>query len=662
MTFLQPWIFWGVPLVLLPILIHLLNRLRHRPQPWAAMRFLLNATRTSTSQAKLKQFLILLMRVLALLALIFFLARPLAGGWLGWALAPAPDVILLLMDRSASMETRVSEGGETRREQSLRLFTEAARPFEGASQIVLMDSTGRAPQTLAKISDLATLGLLGPTDTAADVPSLVQSALRWLLENKAGTAELWIASDLQKSNWRPEDPRWRDLSAQMRSLPQKVRVRLLAANGRSGPNRSVRLEEVLRRKRSGRAELALTLDFQRTERGGETVPVGMIQSGSRTTMEVTLDSQDARWRHALGLDSKTGSGWGKVELPADANGSDNAAYFVYSEETPLRAAVVGRDGVSTRVLSLAAAWIGQGTNTPARLDRGEGGVWDRETLVVWQEPLPQGSASEQLRRWVQEGGVALFFPPAAADTNRFEGFGWGEQKSSTETRPFRVVKWDENQGPLAKTDEGLSLPLSQTAFFKRQAILGGGTTLAAFDDGMPLLVRQVIGKGEIYFCGSLPNPAWSSLMDGPVLVPMVQRLLVQGARRLQSASAIACGELGLADQSKAWVSIDAPGKDIRLNAGVYRLGERWLAVNRSKLEDDTELMDHASAPALFGENAVRLWEGRESGGESAMQGEVWRMFLACMLAFLMIEAWLVLPPAAPSGARVKPVRAGGGAS
>ena len=34
MTFLQPYILWGLPLILIPVIIHLINRMRHRPQPW----------------------------------------------------------------------------------------------------------------------------------------------------------------------------------------------------------------------------------------------------------------------------------------------------------------------------------------------------------------------------------------------------------------------------------------------------------------------------------------------------------------------------------------------------------------------------------------------------------------------------------------------------
>src|SRR5665213_4375816 len=120
MTFLQPFLLWGLPLVLLPLIIHLLNRLRHRSHAWAAMRFLVAATRSSVSNTKLRQFLILLCRALAVAMLVLFLARPLAGGWLGWALSPAPDAIIILLDRSASMETH--SGGISRRKQALKLL------------------------------------------------------------------------------------------------------------------------------------------------------------------------------------------------------------------------------------------------------------------------------------------------------------------------------------------------------------------------------------------------------------------------------------------------------------------------------------------------------------------------------------------------------------
>jgi hypothetical protein len=79
MTFLEPLMLIGLPLVLLPIIIHLLNKLRHRSVKWAAMMFLLSANKTATRHAKIRQWLILLMRAFAIAAIIFVVSRPIAG-------------------------------------------------------------------------------------------------------------------------------------------------------------------------------------------------------------------------------------------------------------------------------------------------------------------------------------------------------------------------------------------------------------------------------------------------------------------------------------------------------------------------------------------------------------------------------------------------------
>ena len=76
--------FWGiaVPAMLLvgvPILIHLINMMRHRRVEWAAMEFLLVSQRKNRTWIILKQLLLLLLRmgvVAAVVLMIVGLARP----------------------------------------------------------------------------------------------------------------------------------------------------------------------------------------------------------------------------------------------------------------------------------------------------------------------------------------------------------------------------------------------------------------------------------------------------------------------------------------------------------------------------------------------------------------------------------------------------------
>jgi len=43
MTFLQPWVLVALPLVSLPLIIHLINQRRFQTVHWGAMMFLLSA-------------------------------------------------------------------------------------------------------------------------------------------------------------------------------------------------------------------------------------------------------------------------------------------------------------------------------------------------------------------------------------------------------------------------------------------------------------------------------------------------------------------------------------------------------------------------------------------------------------------------------------------
>ncbi|MBI4659752.1 MAG: BatA domain-containing protein [Verrucomicrobia bacterium] len=646
MTFLQPFVLRGLPLILIPVLIHLINRMRHRPQPWAAMRFLLSASRSSVSHQKLRQFLILLFRVLAVLALVMFVSRPLAGGWLGWVLSPAPDVILILLDRSASMETQMPGAPVSLREQAVKLLAQMAEEFDETSHLVVIDSALRAPQEIARAQNLAGLSLASATDASADIPSLFQSAINWLIENRAGTAEIWVASDLQRSNWQPEDPRWKAAQERLASLPQKVRVRLLSIAGTQELNASVSLREVLRRQRLGQAELQMVADLQRNVNPSASVPLHLTLDGARSQTEVMMEGQAFRWRHKTALGAKTGGGWGSLELAADANRRDNIAYFVYGSETVSRAAVVAADAPSARFLRLAATSVANGARQPAELVPASGFTsanWQDKGLLIWHDPLPVDAAADRVRAFVEEGGAAIFFAPGQMDSQRFMGVSWGEVKSTTEVKPFRVGRWEEEEGPLAKTDEGLSLPVSKVIFLRRQIISGAKHVLATFEDGTPFLARQTLGRGELYFCASSPNREWSSLGDGPVLVPMLQRLMQTGSRRLQQQDSAACGDLSAADQARRWTAVDtAAAKDIRTQAGIYRSGDRMLAVNRPAAEDEPGVLEMEETRRLFEGVPFHLFQENRNATEH-LQGEFWRVFLFGMLLFLVVEGLLILP-------------------
>ncbi len=97
-----PLLWWGLPLVAAPLVIHLINLLRHRRVEWAAMEFLLASRKKYRTRAVLRQLLLLAVRTLAIAGLVFALAQPRwRSSWAG--LFGGGGRHLVLVDDSYSM-------------------------------------------------------------------------------------------------------------------------------------------------------------------------------------------------------------------------------------------------------------------------------------------------------------------------------------------------------------------------------------------------------------------------------------------------------------------------------------------------------------------------------------------------------------------------------
>ena len=50
---------------------------------------------------------------------------------------------------------------------------------------------------------LEALTATAATDTRASIPSLISTAIDYVLDKAPGRTEIWVASDLQVSDWHP---------------------------------------------------------------------------------------------------------------------------------------------------------------------------------------------------------------------------------------------------------------------------------------------------------------------------------------------------------------------------------------------------------------------------------------------------------------------------
>ncbi|HEX4083566.1 MAG TPA: BatA domain-containing protein [Chthoniobacteraceae bacterium] len=661
MTFLQPLLLMALPIAALPVIIHLIHLLRRRQVKWAAMIFLRAAQQMQKGLSRLRQILILALRVLAVAAIILVAGRPLAGGWLGLT-GGAPDTVLVLLDRSASMEQKDLATGVSKRMAGLRNLAKAIDDTtRGHSHVVLIDSALCKPLALDRADALLDVPQTEATDTAADIPALMQAALDYITTNKTGRTDVWLLSDMQQSNWAPSDGRWQSLRSAF-ALLQGVRFHLLTYPEPANGDLAVTVDHVARREMDDKAELLLDLRVTRRLKAGERpqpveVPLRFEVNGITTTAKVTVDGgQAALDGYAIPIDTSTKRGWGRVELPADACPQDNVFYFAFDQPPPLRSVIVSDDPAEAGPLSaaLSAAEDPARKYTATVLGSGHAAEipWADTALIVWQAPLPKADSAiaRELRQHVAAGRSILFMPPQTPDGAELFGMHWENWKTASPAKPASIEWWRNDSDLLANTRDGAALPVGTMEITRYCPVGGDGVPLARMaDNGGVLLARNAEGDragGGVYFLGTLPDSGSSSLArDGVVMFAMLHRALDQGAATLGKAQQGYAAANALGPDPSLWKPVEqgTPLIEMPLHAGVVASGDRLIALNRPPGEDAVPVVSDAGIRDLFSGLDYRVLTGTLEDKRS-LTNEVWRTFLICMALAILGEALLCMPP------------------
>jgi hypothetical protein len=290
--------------------------------------------------------------------------------------------------------------------------------------------------------------------------------------------------------------------------------------------------------------------------------------------------------------------------------------------------------------------------------------------------------------WVEEGGLLLRFAGprlAASDVSRFEedallpvrlreggrtvggAMSWGEPKALA---PF--VEGSPFYGLVAPTDvvvraQVLAQPDPELA----------ERTIAALEDGTPLVTRKVVGDGQVVLVHVTANAEWSSLPLSGLFVQMLERLAVSTRPALPEAADLAgqtftpevvldgygqitdAGERpGVEGEALGQAITEGPTPD--LPPGLYAGPDRRVALN--VLGPETELL-----PAVWPANVpVEGLDGREA---QALKGAFLTAGLALLLIDVLAALWVAgrlgglrrgmavvllgLLPLAPSGAEAQ---------
>jgi len=589
MGFANPWMLAAMGAVALPVLIHLISKRRLHRVPFAPMRYLLQAHNRLVRRNRLRQGLLLALRMAAVALLALFVAQPVLSRSRDiLEIARQSEALVLILDNSLSMG--YLEGNATRLERGRKTLAAFLQGLAGGQRIALLATnpapTAGGPLTLGdRTQALAALKGIPLSYGTADIPGAFQRAYQLLAQEKPrGKSAIIIVTDLGRNGWDQFNP------GALQGINRDIPVTLVdLAAGAPSPNRSVQSVEVAGDPigQGTPSQLkAVVANF--STQAQKAVPISLwLGSAKLAEQLVDLEPGERRTVNFSFLPPAAGLQEGRIELGPDHLSGDDRLFFPLNVRAEVKVLVVDGDPRP----SLAASETYYLTNALHPEGVGERGlitprvVTPKETEGI---PLKEYEAvilanvesispetRNSLFRYLWEGGGLIVFLGDKVDPQRYNRdlflgatpllpVSLAEIKTAAEKNPLGIARIDTNS-PIVEIFRASGQEAFRNARFSRYFKVGTRRipvrSLLELENGDPLLLEASVGRGKVLLFTSSADLDWNNLPATSAYLPLFQQAVLSITGRLQ--------EQGL--QTISWgtrqeigVPVSGLGKEARL--------------------------------------------------------------------------------------------------
>ena len=547
----------GIAGAAVPLVLHLLARARYRSIDWGAMMFLYGTDHKQQQGTKLKQWILLAMRMLLVTLIATAMARPiLTGNLRSFALGGHVDAVVIL---DCSGSSAVEENGQARLESVRRAAISVISQLQRGDQVsLILAGTPRPPTRLSTdlqqvAQDAATAG---NSDGVANIAAALNDAAGVLQASQGSNREVYIIADKQSENWKQIDAsfaagwrkRWEDTSVPPRLyfIPiggvERSNIAIASFTARGLP-------AVVRQP----IELEVTLRNNGSEVTGD-VPVSITQLDKQLyASRVTLPPNSTTTLRAVVQFDSPGSQVLRAQSASRIMPLAARRDLSILVTPPLPVLIISgdeREGAFRKesdFLRLALApWATSGEKgpDPAAVTVITPAKWTRLELAKWPvvvlanvSSLSEAQARD-LEQFVYSGGGLLVTAGNMVQSDNFnstlfrEGSGilpakLADSMSSKATSAMALIGVDINH-PAMRFLQGRPDPVPSISVSRHIPIewmTSDARQLMTLSSGEPLLLERRVGRGAVMLFTSSIDPDWNTLPLSGAYLPMMQSMV-----------------------------------------------------------------------------------------------------------------------------------------
>ncbi len=678
MEFANPLFLFGLAALAIPIIIHLFNFRRFKKVFFTNVRFIQELKQQTRQQSQLRHLLVLLMRLLAITALVLAFARPYIPLADIASNRQATNAISVYVDNSFSMEAESGEGRVL--DQALNMARETAMAYASSDRFQLLtnDFEARHQRFVNRDDFIDLLSEVELTPTTRKISQVYKRQLEMLGKAKGSSRNAFIISDFQKTTTD-----FGNIQADT-----SVRVFVVPATSLDASNLYIDslwfVEPVYRVDQLATVYASLV---NASDQDVEKIPVRLMIKGSqRALASVDIHAGERIEISLPWSNTNAGPHYGELALNDYPITYDDNFYFAYNvlNEIPVFAINGGEESVYLQSLfGKDSLFLFRQANENS-LDYT---TFNRYNLIILDDLNSISSGlSQELKRFVAGGGNVAVFPGEDIDQASYREFfllvemPYTMVKDTFETRVNKInvesILYDD---VFESLPENIDLPVVFQHYSIRQQTQSMMEVLLEMQDGDIFLGSEPVLNGMVYLFATPLDKQWTNFPKHAIFVPTLYKMallskpatkLYYTAGREQTIDLRNTGTTGdkifkIASMDKTFEIIPESrslGTQVNIftgnqitTAGVYQLNSdgdylESLAFNYDRRESDLEKYTAAMLTTQIADYQLQNFVLPElAPGQSLTAGianinsgkKLWKLFIIAALAFLLAEVVLL---------------------
>jgi hypothetical protein len=567
MTFLNPAILFGLLAASIPIVLHFLNLRKLKKIEFSTLAFLKELQKTKIKRIKLKQWLLLLLRIAIIIFLVMAFARPTVKNFSVGNSSSAKTTAVIIIDNTFSMSV-VTENGSYLN-QTKRIAKNLLNNFQDSDEIILFgvgnlsdeaaQSTTNNKQLTKQIDELE-ISLVSKT-----LNESVVKAAQVLYQSKNFNKEVYLLTDFQKGRIYNSPKELADLS---RMIDEPTRIFLVDVGGKETVNLGI--EELIPNNQI--FEIGKTISLSTRVKNYSTQSISnsvasLFVNGRRSAQQsLNLAGGEVKEISFETTLADTGLVDITAELEDDEILQDNKRYFSVYVPDKISLLILTDLKDDAKFIKLAVEdplkKISVTTNITSQLPSLNLKNYDAVILIGSEK----NSDWKNLVDYVNRGGKVIIMPGSQSTLPNIQKLCEAINippptnsigKINSQESPVQFEKIDFQNPFFADLFENKKQPQIESPgiYYYFKTFPGGkGKSIISMFDNSAFLSEYKVGKGKMFLFNSAPVLSWNDFPLKGFFAPLINKLILYSASKTKEQNNYLAGQEIIADISNHSVS------------------------------------------------------------------------------------------------------------